>query len=35
MLRDCLLKLAKEYTGRAGAQENDETAVLAGRLRRR
>ncbi len=27
MLRDCLLKLAKEYTGRAGAQENDETAV--------
>jgi hypothetical protein len=27
MLRDSLLRLAEEYTVRASAQENDETAV--------
>jgi hypothetical protein len=27
MLRDSLLTLAEEYTGRAGGQENHETAV--------
>jgi hypothetical protein len=27
MSRDCPLKLAGEHTGRANAQENDETAV--------
>jgi hypothetical protein len=27
MLRDSLLTLAEEYTGRASAQESDETAV--------
>jgi hypothetical protein len=27
MSRDCPLKLAGEHTGRASAQENDETAV--------
>jgi hypothetical protein len=26
-LRDSLLRLAEEYTARAGAQENDDTAV--------
>ena len=35
MLRDSLLTLAEEYTGRASAQENDENGSLAGRLRRR
>src|SRR6266700_4887108 len=34
MLRDCLLKLAGEYTGRASAPGKSRNGRLAGRLRR-